>query len=364
MPMNGRKISSLLSPSFHRYYCVSFVTHVSRRHFTRSNRAFDLANPREVVMTAKEWPPVPYLEDFDRLGEQIFLSKNPLDLSKEAPSGCPGIIVLCTWLYAQPKYVSKYTAAYRKMYPQTAILLLKQDGPDMMWRPNAWQMDNMKPAVDILRGETTGRLPRPIHMHVFSNGGAFTACRLAEAIDLAEKSSLGNDGGSNSSMKDFTLQISTLVIDSAPSIPSLARGRVALTQGMPASLPGPVRAVGGLILYSSMISLSLVSRMLGSEGVLTGTRRKLNDTDGPFIAAGIKRIYIYSESDELVPYQEVEEHAHEARDIYDNQFGGSGHDQVQFEKFEGSKHVAHAVKDPDRYWSIIKKLWPAGSDKS
>lgn len=289
-----------------------------------------------------------YLKGFDALGEQIFYHKpESNDTIGGSGKDAPELVILCSWLYALPKHIAKYTAAYRRVYPTSPILLLKQDGPDLMWRPNSWQMENMRPAIDAISAvKSRGTTPQVL-LHVFSNGGAFTACQLADAVKL-------------NSAKGGTIQslpITALVIDSAPSLPSFSKGRVALSQGLPSSLPGPVRSVGGLVLWSSMISLSLVSRIMGAEGTMVGMRRKLNDPSGAFVRNDLTRVYIYSETDELVPWQQVEAHAQEAKTVYDEQFPGSSNKRVHLQKFEGSKHVAHAVVDAERYWKVVQDLW-------
>ncbi len=62
-----------------------------------------------------------------------------------------------------------------------------------------------------------------------------------------------------------------------------------------------------------------------------------------------KRGYIYSENDEMVPWQDIQDHAAEASKIRFN---------VKLEKFGGSGHVAHArVGNGERYWRTVEQLW-------
>lgn len=62
-----------------------------------------------------------------------------------------------------------------------------------------------------------------------------------------------------------------------------------------------------------------------------------------------KRVYMYSEIDDMVPWHDIEDHAAEARRIGFN---------VELEKFERSEHVAHArVGNGGRYWQIVEQLW-------
>ena len=300
----------------------------------------------------------PHLEGFTKLGDQIYYleAKQDTETLPPADSAPPDLIILCSWLYALPKHIAKYTSAYQRIYPSTPILLLKQDGSDLMWRPNAWQMENLKSAVDIVRNlqEAQGRSLKTM-VHVFSNGGSFTACQLADAYALAARTK--NKGNGWLAGPVTRLPVSALVIDSAPSVPDMRSGFVALSQGLPSSLPEPVRLVGGAVMYSFMVSGSMVGKLLGVEGAITGMRRKLNDPYGAFIAHGVRRVYIYSESDELVPWRHVEMHAMEARDAFEKRRSGSGLKLVKLEKFGGSRHVGHVVVDAERYWGIVKAHW-------
>lgn len=60
------------------------------------------------------------------------------------------------------------------------------------------------------------------------------------------------------------------------------------------------------------------------------------------------RLYVYSASDKIVPFDLIEAHIDEAK--------GKGLD-VAIEKFETSAHVSHARKDPERYWGALERLW-------
>ena len=300
----------------------------------------------------------PYLKGFAKLGDQIFYNASQTSdaASESDDASFPDLIILCSWLYALPKHISKYTNAYQRIYPSTPILLLKQDGPDLMWRPNKWQMENLKPAVSVVRVLEQERNSRPRTLvHVFSNGGSFTACQLADAYALSVRAENKDSGWLTGPIT--LLPISALIIDSAPSITNMRSGFIALSQGLPSSLPAPVRTIGGVLMYTFRVSTSMAGKMLGVEGAITGMRRKLNDAHGAFMVDGVLRLYIYSETDELVPWQHVEMHAREARSVLEKRSNGAGTLQVKLEKFVGSRHVGHVVVDARRYWRVVKTHW-------
>lgn len=300
-----------------------------------------------------------YLEDFTKLGGQIFYFEpnQQVEVSdSEDDVQSPDLTIVCSWLYALPKHISKYTSVYQRIYPSTPILLVAQDGPDLMWRPNAWQMENLKPALEVIRGlqEARGRRLRTL-VHVFSNGGCFTACQLADAYALSARAENQHSGWLAGPVTK--LPISALIIDSAPSIPDMRSGFVAMSQGLPSSLPGPVRLVSGALLYSFMATSSVVGKLFGVENVITSMRRKLNDAHGAFMANGVPRMYIYSESDELVPWEHVEMHAKEAKNVLDKRGRSPSDKWLKLEKFVGSRHVGHVMIDAERYWRIVKTHW-------
>lgn len=62
-----------------------------------------------------------------------------------------------------------------------------------------------------------------------------------------------------------------------------------------------------------------------------------------------KRVYIYSDADDMVPWHHIEDHAAEAKEKGFN---------VEMERFEGTDHVGHMRSgNGERYWGIVNKLW-------
>lgn len=66
--------------------------------------------------------------------------------------------------------------------------------------------------------------------------------------------------------------------------------------------------------------------------------------------------YLYSPVDELIPPEDVERHAAEAR-------SRAGIRDVRLERFEKSPHVAHARTDPERYWGAIRRIWEESAEE-
>lgn len=71
----------------------------------------------------------------------------------------------------------------------------------------------------------------------------------------------------------------------------------------------------------------------------------------------VPRLYLYSPIDELIPPEDVERHAAQARTE-------AGVTDIRMEKFEKSPHVAHARTDPERYWSAVKRVWEESGEET
>ena len=72
----------------------------------------------------------------------------------------------------------------------------------------------------------------------------------------------------------------------------------------------------------------------------------------PWITPSTPRLYIYSSSDKITLHPAIEAHIAQAKQAGLN---------VMAEKFEGSSHVGHMRKDPERYWEAVKRLWRAAT---
>jgi Eukaryotic protein of unknown function (DUF829) len=143
------------------------------------------------------------LSNFSHLGPRIYylpaadaesVSKTTKSDNASADSDRsrqPDLIILCSWVNAAPRHIAKYTATYLSLYPSSAQLLITTSLADMSYRPNSTQRSHLAPALSILLSaveppisppNSTLTPPPRILLHVFSHGGAHTACQLALAF--------------------------------------------------------------------------------------------------------------------------------------------------------------------------------------
>lgn len=107
------------------------------------------------------------------------------------------------------------------------------------------------------------------------------------------------------------------------------------------------------MLWTFLHLWGLVLTITGDIDPITKIGNDLNDTslwevdDVKKGKKGCKRVYVFSETDSIVPHDAVRLRSREARE--------KGWDVV-LEEFRGSRHVAHALSDKERYWKIVKDV--------
>lgn len=140
------------------------------------------------------------------------------------------------------------------------------------------------------------------------------------------------------------LPLRAMMMDSGP-------GRVAIVPSVTAVRSGMGKTnwvMRGLVtgmLYVLMTVLKVVGVLTRRPNITTVLRAKLNDP--ALVDTKAARCYVYSEVDEMVGWEDVEDHAREARSL--------GY-TVDLQKFEGSGHASHARVDEKRYWGLVQAL--------
>jgi hypothetical protein len=169
-------------------------------------------------------------------------------------------------------------------------------------------------------------------MHLFSNGGLSKTAHLLKAY----KAATGQP-----------LPFSAMVVDSAPGTAKLSSAVRAFSFALPRMWI--LRLFGKGLLYIFLVTMKLIQSITRSPDVISCARKTINDLS--LVQAVNKkgvpvRCYMYSETDDLVDYRDVEMHASESE--------AAGW-LVQCERFQGSPHVGHMRAAPDRYWGIVKE---------
>ncbi|KAJ9613075.1 hypothetical protein H2200_003016 [Cladophialophora chaetospira] len=314
-------------------------------------------------------------------------------LSGRAPVE-PDLIIFCSWAAALPKHIQKYLAPYQALYPRSDILLLESSMKNLAWVSDAVQIRSLRPAVsavnDLLQTftrdagtDTTQAAPRKptILVHVFSNGGAHSIVQLAQAF-LENALAVAIDASLVRPQLPAQLPISALILDSSPGRADYKIGIQVVLSTIPKASKASLlqRSLATLLAHIIIASVGAASKLGIAEDIASKLWRCLNDVDGPFllnkgassrlgedesnlgkIIKVVPRTYIYSNRDEMVPWQCVVAHADEARKVIVGALsegtGDNGHiqDPIRLEGFAGSAHVAHATLDPGRYWKLVRE---------
>lgn len=285
------------------------------------------------------------LEGFSTLSEGTHLYK-PENISESAasPEYAPGLIIICSWMFAAHKHIAKYIRSYQALFPNAWVLLLQNNISNMTWVPDRMQIPQLKPAVEVINDfisthESGSKQPK-ILLQSFSNGGTHRAVQLAQAY----RESFGP--GSTAQ-----LPISAFIIDSAPGQPSFGLTIDAVVQGMPKGFL--IRAIGTPIAYG-VIGLCGAFHYTGlAELAVAKTWRTLNDPNGPFLKPTVPRTYLYSHKDAMVPWADTIEHARLAKAALDEQDSETT-GLITCVEFLKAPHVNLVSEDADRYWKAIQ----------
>lgn len=257
-------------------------------------------------------------------------------------SQAPDLVIICSWVNANVKHITKYTSAWQKIAPQADIVLTQSSIGDMTWRSLSAQHQNLQPAVEIIKtrlgqhyktaeaSASSDRKPR-IVIHIFSHGGSNNAIQLIRCVLSDGPFSIGD------------LNLHSFILDSTPGSSDYSRSLEAVRFSMPKS--GPLLYLGLLAAHVTLTS-SYIAVYLGLSTGIEHLRAELLD-QGIF-PKGMQRVYLYSKADRMVDWRLVKQHAEEAE--------ARGW-EVEQRCFENSPHCGHVREDEEGYWNIIRSSW-------
>ncbi|TFK33425.1 hypothetical protein BDQ12DRAFT_691088 [Crucibulum laeve] len=292
---------------------------------------------------------------FISIGKGIYLSRPKdgvaLNVEKENVPP-PTIILIFGWMGAKLTHLYKYTKVYDELFPNTTKVLIRCE-PVYFWSSEKTNRARVAPVVEVLRrlgcipsaARTTiengdaveplviNETPRVL-MHAFSNGGCLQLTTLSALISASPSPPLS-----------LALP-SALIIDSAPG-----SGGVHVTQrAFSCAIHNPIIRYIAIAFIAFMYLYLYISRLFSSRLHMLDRMHELllNHAMFPWTHKATRRLYMYSDGDDLVPAVEVEEHMSNAVKT-----GWV----VSCERFGSSMHVAHARLDPARYWSAVEEVW-------
>jgi len=299
-----------------------------------------------------------HCEGFTTIGKDVYIKRGQKRAATSAQLELknPTIILIFGWMGAQLPHLYKYTKIYDGLYPEATQILIRCH-PSFFWSTENYRQASLTPVVEVL--EALGCVPparknladcEHVHMqpmtlfspqprilvHAFSNGGAYQLVTLSKLL-----SSQTMMTGSKSPRRTCAI-----ILDSCPGDGGVVSTRRAFLSSIRNKL---VRIIAGLFISILYYTLAIISHIFGRKTPAQVLKTSLNNPRLlPWVDERTPRLYIYSKKDELVPWQQVEEHAGEAKAL--------GID-VNAEVFTKSPHVAHARADPAKYWAAMGQVW-------
>jgi hypothetical protein len=245
---------------------------------------------------------------------------------------------------AGDKHIVKYLTHYRTLYPTSPILLIKSEPAHVVIPARGLAIT--RPAVPIIRSlvpprspssSTSSDAPPRLLIHLFSNAGSGIKNHLYTLFSTTARP--GTDDAT-------TLPPHVTIFDSTPGEVTYPGSIAAFSSTVPA---GWKRTLALPLVHLLMITFYLWHVLLsrGGRHYLIDWAERHNDRTG-LVSGERRRTYVYSEEDVPIPWRGIERHAAAARD--------RGF-ETRLEKFAGSQHVAHMVKDPERYWRVVRETW-------
>ncbi|CAF9922032.1 MAG: hypothetical protein GOMPHAMPRED_002472 [Gomphillus americanus] len=274
----------------------------------------------------------PLRPTFDKIHNSLYLHTPSPSIGKTT-SQDPDIILFMAWGNAPKKNILKYTTHYQTSYPNARILLFLTSFADMMLHTPERQAEPLSPAIKAIRAVLNG--PKTL-IHVCSNGGAYKLRELAAAF----KRTTGK-----------VMPFDLLVLDSSPGRPDFWRGIVAFKTQLPNFVL--FYYIGAFCIYLMFATMFIFGIVTGHKPIVGRVWEDLNKPE--LIDIKGRRLYLFSKSDELIDWHDIEAHAMEAK-----QHGY----EIKKDEFVGSRHVAHVVVDKVRYWKTITEAWNIGKPRT
>ncbi|KAJ7130600.1 hypothetical protein C8R44DRAFT_66388 [Mycena epipterygia] len=299
-------------------------------------------DPRAMMLFGWMDPPprTPQVE-LHQLGQDIHISYG--DRTRPDSNTDPRVIILFGWMDAPIRLLAKYAMNHRLWSPSSDIVIV-QSRPAFIWSSEYTRDDILKPLANYLVSTIYHGVNRGILLHVLSNGGAFQLVTLSRVLHSIVKESKDVHHGHGTKLRLAT------IIDSAPGSGEYS----SLLRTLTTNVKSPaVQAI--LTIPASMVYLTIRLRRTGQENLFTllHTRLQMQELI-PLADSHAPRLYIYSDTDTMVPSTSVERHISVLRTSTPSL-------DIKVEKFIGSSHVLHERQDPERYWNAIRAVWHRSS---
>ncbi|KAJ6594364.1 hypothetical protein B0H19DRAFT_1095171 [Mycena capillaripes] len=314
---------------------MSFQNLPAADSVTTTSRA---QNPKVVVSGWVDPPALTPDVKFKKLGQDVHISYG--DRSTESVKD-PRVVILFGWMDAPLRVLQKFAVKHRSRWPSSDIAIV-QSHPAFIWASQETRNATVKPLAEYLVSTVYRqrvRVPNGILLHVISNGGAFQLLTLTQVLQSILPTEPDINHGT-------PIRMAT-VFDSTPG-----RGEYSsLVSTLTAEVKSPVVKAMLTVPASLVYGALWVRRILVDDEDLFAHMHTRLGMQGllPLAEGYSPRVYIYSETDKMVPFTSVEQHLSTIK--------GNPSFDVAAEKFDGSQHIQHERKDSERYWNAVYAVW-------
>ncbi|KAI9336335.1 hypothetical protein BDR26DRAFT_1008890 [Obelidium mucronatum] len=284
--------------------------------------------------------------DFEQIGPAYIAGPTATSGTRaNATDGKRKVVFLFGWVEGQFKHLAKYAQVYRSKGYTTIVQLsttadynlchgnqdLKSQDFDSLiaYIKEHSLVEPHKDDNNIISNNNASGNDK-IVIHCFSNGGVFKLRRFITSLHA----------------QNLTLKSTHVILDSCPGRPSALSGAGFLTSGITNPYLKSIvwtLSYAGLVPFLTLFGTSnhAISR---SASYAVSTKNKDGNVHGP-------RLFLYSDSDDLVQASEVRGYIQEAKKegvVVEERF------------FVGSPHVMHAVVFKEEYWNTVDRFLGLG----
>ncbi|EJD48502.1 hypothetical protein AURDEDRAFT_150933 [Auricularia subglabra TFB-10046 SS5] len=278
-----------------------------------------------------------------RLNDFVLVSKPARDADTQIVSAAehgPSFVVILGWMDAKPLHLLKYSSAYEKLWPASTHIIVQQSFWGLIFSSLTTRMNELVPIIDVFKEAGVDfadpSSSRGIILHALSNGGVSRLIRLEALLHKVAKG-----------VQPRRHAPVAFIFDSNPASPIFHLLLGAITTGWNLPLKIAFALVFTPCYWFLRISHDFI---LGRTNPAEGLRQRLARTElfAPWTTSATPRTFVYSTADTTVPPEGIEAHIADVKRL--------GID-VHVERYTDSSHVAHARKDPERYWRVVRETW-------
>lgn len=289
---------------------------------------------------ARQLEAVASVEKFTPLSDQVFVLRPPEDDTGNRANHEPDVVIIYGWGDGRLTQVGKYADGYRILFPAAKIIVVISSVLKGLFRSQDQRIACVLPVIEEAFGDGSRR--PSVLAHVMSNTGMLHFTASLEGY----KKAFGH-----------LMPHALLVMDSAPGSMETGSANIsnladAMALGAKSQFPWPP-AVTKVLIVMILYTMRTVELLRSRENPVAVSIDMAKDE--AFATRSSPRLYIYSKEDLVTAWEAVEKHAAEAKE--------RGY-KVYSALCEGSGHVEHMKRWPEKYWGIIRTAWEDASRAS